>query len=178
MNESTLRKTIKTLIKNEESDLVLGLSFQGLSRNIHQITTSSLTPPTGYYFINIVVTNYSARTRNGFGNTTSVPPSEAEYSVLIEISDYAIGNPTEDQLFEKMDYDFQLFTDRIVDKLRENRYMTDIDSGTKFTLDDERNVNKTNISASWEEAAQYHALLHSRITFDVLQECTDSSTLY
>ena len=177
MNELAVRSTIKDLIVNNGETLVTGLTFQGQPRNVHQVTYSSLTPPTGYYYINITVQSVRTNNRTGFGRTTALSPSEAEYSVNIDVSDYAIAYPGEDQLFEKMDADFQLFTDRIVSKLRESYWLTN-SSGLQFRLDEERNVTKNNISTTWEEASQYHALLYSRITFTLIEECTDDSTLY
>lgn len=177
MNELAVRRTIKQLINDNESTLISGLTFQGQTRAIHQVTYSSLTPPTGYFFISVTVSNARTRNRGGFGRTTAVPPSEAEYSINIDISDYAVSTPTEDQLFEKMDAEFQLFTDRLVALLRESYRLTD-SSGLTFRLDNDRNVIKNNISTTWEEAAQYHSLLYSRITLTLLEECTDDATLY
>lgn len=177
MNELAVRQTIKNLILVNSPLLVIGLTLQGQPRNVHQVTYSSLTPPTGYYYINITVSNIRTNNRRGFGRTAAMSPSEAEYTVNIDISDYAVGTPGENQLFEKMDAEFQLFTDRLVAILRENYRLTN-SSGLTFRLDDERNVTKNNISTSWEEAAQYHALLYSRITFALIEECTDDSTLY
>lgn len=177
MNELAVRSTIKNLIVVNSPLLVTGLSFQGQPRSVHQVTYSSLTPPTGYYYINITVSNVRTNNRRGFGRTAAMSPSEAEYTVNIDISDYAVAIPGEDQLFERMDSEFQLFTDRLVAILRETYRITH-SSGLSFRLDDERNVTKNNISTSWEEAAQYHALLYSRITLTLIEECTDDTTLY
>lgn len=177
MNELAVRRTIKQLLVDNNSTFVTGLTFQGQPRTVHQVTYSSLTPPTGYFYINVTVSNARTRTRTGFGRTTAVPPSEAVYSVNIDISDYAVGDPTENQLFEKMDAEFQLFSDRIVAKLRETYWFTD-STGLKFRLEEDRNVTKNNLSSNWEEAAQYHALLYCRLTLTLIEECTDDDTLY
>ena len=178
MNENAARLALKSLIVDNADMLVDGFSKQGASREIHQVTTSSLTPPTGYFFVSIIVTNSVAEVREGFGRTTAVPPSQATYSIAIDIADYALGDPSEDQLFEKLDSEFQIFTDRIVSLIRETRFLTHDDTGLKFRLTDSRSVTKNNVSANWEEAAQYAALLGCRITFTLLEECTDDSTLY
>jgi hypothetical protein len=178
MNESAVRRALKTLILENEDILVSGLTFQGNPRNIHQVTTSSITPPTGYYFVSISTTTDNALNRRNFGRTVSVPPSEARYDVLIELADYAIGDPSEDQLFEKMDTDFQLFSDRLISILRKSRWIIDEETASQFVLDGERRVSKNNTGTNWEEAAQYHAMLYCRITFQLLEECTDDSKLY
>lgn len=178
MNELIVRNTLKSFIDNIKDDLVLDITFQGEQKVIYQITRSSLTPPQGYVFISISVENARTKIRNGFGKTTSVPPSQAEYDVVIDIADYAVGDYTEDQLYEKMDSDFQIITDRLIAKLREGYWFTSEDGGSRFRLDNDRTINKNNISTSWDEAAQYHAMLYCRITFQLLEECTDDSTLY
>lgn len=177
MNELAVRRTIKQVILANESTLIQGLELQGLPRNIHQVTYSTLTPPTGYFFLAISTTNDDTRNRSNFGRTTGLTMSEAVYNVNIDVSDYVVGTPGEDQLFEKMDAEFQLFTDRLVSKLRETYRLTD-SSGLTFRLDNDRNVTKNNLGTSWEEAAQYHALLYCRITFSLIEECTDDTTLY
>lgn len=178
MNESVVRKTLKNLILTNEDKLVTELYFQGNPRTIHQVTTSTLTPPTGYYFISITTTSIATNNRPKFGNTSGMAPSEAKYEVMIEIADYVIGTTTEDELFEKMDGDFQLFTDRLVSLLRETRWIEDLESKSMFRLNNERSMIKNNVGSGWEEASQYHAMLYSRITFQLLEECTDDSKLY
>lgn len=178
MNELAARKAIKQLLVNNKDVFVDGLVFQGNPREIHQITMSQLTPPTGYYFINIYVSNVRD-TNNSIFKNAAKPPTISEYDINIEISDYAVGDYyTEDQLFERMDGDFQLFTDRIVAKLRETMYITDIDSGISFTILDGKNIIKNNLSSTWEEATEYHAILYSRINFTLVDNCNDDSTLY
>jgi hypothetical protein len=177
MNELAVRVAIKQLIEDSENELVQGLTMQTLPRTIHQVTYSQLTPPSGYYFLNVIVSNSSTGNRSGTGRTVSLPASEATYTVYIDISDYAVAQYGEDQLFESMDAQFQLFTDRLVSKLRET-YWLPSSNGLSFRLDNDRTVTKTNFNTSWEEAAQYHALLYSRINLTVLEECTDDNSLY
>lgn len=177
MNELAVRRTIKQVILDNEADLVQGLFLQGMPRSISKVTYSGLTPPTGYFFLSVTTTTNRDTNRRGFGRTTALTMSEAEYNVNIDISDYVVGTPGENQLFEKMDAEFQLFTDRLVSKLRENYNFTD-SSGLQFKLDEDRTVTKNNLGTSWEEAAQYHALLYARITFTLIEECTDDSLLF
>jgi hypothetical protein len=177
MNELAVRRTVKDLILNNESTLVQGLIFQGQSRYINQVTYSVITPPNGYFFITVSVTRATTSTRTGFGRTTSVPPSEVEYSVVVDISDYAVATFGEDAMYEAMDSEFQLFTDRLVALFRSSYWMTD-STGLKFRLDSERSVLKSNLSETWVEASNYHALLYTRISFTLLEECTDDTFLY
>ena len=178
MSETLVRNAVKELLVDNSNLFVSGLETQGNPRVIHQISKSQLTPPTGYYYINIYVTTVDVEDNPKF-KTTSIPPSQAIYSINIEISDYAYqAIDDEDQLFEKMDGEFQLLTDRIVAKIRESRWITDNSTSKEFKLYNSRRVSKNNLSTSWEEASQYHALLYSRITFQVIDECTDDVNLY
>lgn len=178
MNELALRKTLKTLIENNELLLVSNLTFQGEPRVIHQITYSTMTPPTGYYFISISISDVVDANRTGFGTTKRLAPSQTTYSVVIEISDYAVSSSGENQMFEKMDGDFQVFTDRIIALLRADYRIVDALSNKEYVLDQDRTINKSNLSNIWEDAANYHAMLYSRITFRLIDECTNDSTLY
>lgn len=177
MNELAVRRAIKDLILNNESTLIQGLVFQGQTRYINQVTYSVLTPPEGYFFITVSVSRANTSTRSGFGRTTALSPSEVEYSVNIDVSDYAIATFGENEMYEAMDSEFQLFTDRIVSLIRTNYWITD-STGLKFRIDSERTVSKNNLSETWVEASQYHALLYTRISFTLLEECTDDTYLY
>jgi hypothetical protein len=176
MSELAVRQALKDLISNNKSTLVTGLYNQGASRSIKQITYSSLTPPQQYYFISIIVEEVSTTAR--FTSNAAVPPSQALYNVAIEMSDYAIATPGENQLYEKMDADFQLLSDRLVALLREQYWITDAVTNSKFRLINTREVNKNNLSSIWSDAAAYHALLYCRITFQVIEECTSDEVLY
>ena len=177
MNENNVRKTLKKIISNSASTLVSGLTFQDEPRVIHQITYSTMTPPTGYYFISISTRDVVDNNRTGFNNVR-VAPSQSSYSVVIEVSDYAVADNSEDQIFEKMDGDFQIFTDRIIALLRTDYKLVDPDTNKEYVLDRDRTINKSNLSNIWEDAAQYHAMLYARITFRLYDECTDDSSLY
>lgn len=177
MNESAVRLALKKIISNSEAQLVSGLTNQGNPRRINQITTSSLTPPNGYYFISIITSENFTTNASGYRNTL-LGPSEASYGVVIEIADYAMFTYGEDEAYEQMDSDFQIFTDRIVSKLRESFKIIDPDTNKEYFLDQERRVIKTNLSEIWEDAAQYHAMLNATITFRLNDKCTDADTLY
>lgn len=177
MNENAVRQAIKTLITNNASTLVTGLTFQGQPREIHQITTSLFTPPTGYYFIAISCISNIETIRTGF-KTTAVPPSQATYQMSIEVSDYAIATDSDEEPFEQMDTDFQILTDRLISLLREERWIVNTSKSTQYRLDNERRITKNNLSQIWEDAAQYHAMLYCRVTFNLIEECTDSDNLY
>lgn len=177
MNELRVRVALKNVIESNKATFVQDLEFQEQPRVIHQVTYSILTPPTGYYFVNISVNNATDTNRTGFGRTTGMSPSQAEYDVVIEIADYAVSTIGEDQMYEKMDADFQLFTDRIIAKLREAYWIVDTDN-FKIRLSETRTITKSNLSSIWTESAQYHAMLYARLTFSIIEECTDDSTLY
>ncbi len=65
-----VKKAIKNLIKDNESGLLLGLSMQGISRKIHSISTTTLTPLGGYYYIVIQVSDARGQSRSVKATTT------------------------------------------------------------------------------------------------------------
>lgn len=178
MNEGAVRRTLKTLLNNNKTTLVSGLTAQGQPRLFNQITTSTLTPPRFYYFASISVERVETELRPGFEKTASTGPSQAIYDIAIELSDYAISSSGEDQLYEKMDSDFQLFGDRVVSLLRSSYWMEDSTTNLKFRLFERKTVSKSNLSSIWTDAESYHALLYCRITFQLIEECTDDTVLY
>lgn len=180
MDENSVREALRQLFLAEKTDLLLGLSAQGIDRDIGTLTVTTLAAPSDYYYIGISVTNSRERVRANLGRTSSQTPSQAEYDVLIEVSDYAISQPgQEDYMFEKMDKDFNLFTDRLVNKIRSSYWITNSDNGSKYKLlEPERSVDKANLTAQWPDAEGYHPLFYVQITFTLLEECTDSEKLY
>ncbi len=178
MSENAVKNAVRDLITANKALLVTDLTSQGQPRTINQVTISSLTPPTGYFFIAVAVTSVRHTIRAGFSKTTAVPPSQAVYTVDIEISDYILLDTTDDQPFEQATLNFGLFTDRLVALLRKTYWITDSATGSKFRLSEDRTVNKNNVDVTWEEAAQFHSLLGCRLSFQLLEECTDDTILY
>lgn len=177
MDEHIIREVLKKLITDNSSKLVSGLSKQGQSREIFQVSTSSLTPIRGYYFVSIWVDSPEVEADTNIRNV-GVPPSRATYPVVIEIGDYAVGTAGEDQLYEDVDRDFQLFGDRIVDLIRKSYWLKNTETGKKYHLEETRSVSKKNLSDVAQSASEYHAMLYSRITFNIIDDCTDPETLY
>ena len=180
MDENSVREALRELLLAEKTDLLLNLTAQGVSREIGTLTVTTLAAPSDYFYIGISVVNSREQVRGNLGRTAINVPSQAEYDVLIEVSDYGISQPgLEKYMFEKMDKDFNLFTDRIVNKLRSNYFITNSDNGSKYKLlEPERSVNKDNLSGQWPDAEGYHPLFYAQITFTLLEECTDSTKLY
>lgn len=180
MDENSVREAIRQLLLDNKTDLLLNLEAQGVTRDIGTLTVTTLSAPSDYFYIGISVTGARESVRGNMGKTSSTTPSQAEYDVLIEVSDYGIPQPGEEEyMFEKMDKDFNLFTDRIVNKLRSNHYITNSASNSKYKLlEPERTVNKANLTAQWPDAEGYHPLFYVQITFTLLEECTDGSRLY
>ncbi len=179
MNENAARKAIKQIIQNNCDKLVEGLEFQGALKTIHQITTSDLTPPTGYYYISISIVDSRENNKQGFGRTTATTQQSATYDIIIEISDYVTANPgVGEEIFEASDSQFQIFTDRIVNILKENNTITEEDTKLTFQLEETKTIRKRNATDRWDDVSQYHAILYSRLSFSLVQKCVDDSSLY
>lgn len=181
MNEVAALNSIKSLINTNKATLVDGLVHQGEQREIEQITISTLTPPNEYYFISIYTDRDEDTNREGFGRTTRLAPTTTNYSMIIELVDYAVIVAGEEEQYETMDSDFKKLCDRVVKLLRASAEITYTDAQSNnfiFRLDNTRSVIKENLTDVWTEAEGYASMLYCRISFNLLDECTDDSTLY
>lgn len=179
-NEAAVRRAIKTLINDNGTTLVQDIYQDGIQKQIEQITTSVLTAPSSYFFIAISTTDVRDKVRTGFENSNaSIPPSEAEYDLVIEVTNVATSSSEDDQMYENVDSDFQTLGDRIVSLIRSTRWITDSVTSQKYRLvGNERLINKTNLTSIFTEGSQYYSMLYSRISFTLLEECTDDTELY
>ncbi len=178
MNEVAALTAVKDLIDSNKETLVQGFVHQGVAREIKQITISSLTPAIDYYFIAIYTDTDEDLTRTGFGTTTALAPSQSIYGMIVEVSDYVVFTSTEDELYEEMDSDFRKLCDRIIKLLRESYWITDANTSIKFKLMEDRRVTKENLTDIATNAAEYHSMCYCRISFQLIDECTDDTTLY
>jgi hypothetical protein len=109
MNEHAARHAVKTAILDNLDDILDGLSAQGNQREM-TVTTSVFTPALKYYWC--LVRSDGARDVQKHTNLHGV--YRADYGMIIELADYAIPQPFEDAVYEKMDGQFRLMSDRVV----------------------------------------------------------------
>lgn len=117
MDEVAVRDAIFTLLDNNKATLVSGLSIQGNPRVIATIAKQRVTPPTGYYYISVHVTQaviYNDDIQDINHNVT-------EYSCELEVVDYLFHGASETGLFDKLSSDFNKLCDRAVKLIYNNK---------------------------------------------------------
>ena len=182
MSASGVVNGIKTEILSNEVSLTDGLQTRS---EIHQVTTSSLTAPTGYYFIHVSVTTDEYDGGDARNSSTGLETVERE--LVIEVADEALADSREDEIFELSESDFRTFVERIVDLLRElgntggwvdytetQTFSPDYDNTTRFRLvrsnQQNRRVRVNHLSGTWEDSETYGALFYAQILLRV-EEC-------
>ncbi len=173
MNIPAAKAAIKGLIDDNKATFVNGLTAQGIARSIAQITTSPLTPPQAYYFV--VIECSSANAANAIAQANmQFPPRRYIYSIQLGVTDYAVGQTGEDQLYEAMSDDFGLLISRMVNLLETTALITDADSGLTFRLlrsgQANRLIQVDSLPMTWADAEGYHSMLLAQLSFQ-LEEC-------
>jgi hypothetical protein len=172
MSEVSAKRVIQNFFRDNESELLSGINHYGVQRTFSHITRSTLTPPTGYYFVAIHVDNKEFRKKLDPANDLFDIPKTWFYRLTVSILDYVGAVAGETELYEAMNDDFNLITDRIIDllekKYNEQTYFTD--NLSRFRLFSDTDITCENSEIYWPEAESFAAYLISEIKFD-LEEC-------
>lgn len=180
MDAVSVKADLRELIRSNEDALIQGMVHQGQQRFIKQVALSNLTPPSGYYYILVYVTDQREFTR-GQTSTVQKPTPQAEYEVQLEVSDEALVQIGDLEAYETMHLDFDRFTDRLVDLIREQSWFG---SDPKRKLkraagEQDRRVEKSNLSGTFVDTENNStATLYCQIRFTLVEECVDRSKLY
>lgn len=173
MNAWDVKKGLRQFIETNEAALMSGVSHQGMSRTIAQIALSNLTPAQDYYYILI----YAARERSNSQGPSNLakPQRYGYYDIVMEISDEAILQDGETEAYEVMHEDFDKWTDKLMNLLRDQTGFTY--GNMKFKLargsaENDRVIDKENLSGPrFDDTAQrWMALLFTTLRFRV-QDC-------
>jgi hypothetical protein len=136
MSEVSAKRAIQNFFNDNETELLSGIVHYGQQRTFTHITRSTLTPPTGYYFIAIHVDNKELRKKLDPANDLFDIPKAKFYRLTVSILDYVGETVGETELYEAMNDDFNLLTDRVMDLLveiyNEQTYLTIICLGSDF----------------------------------------------
>lgn len=180
MYEQAHLDNLKALIVANESTLMTGITFQGAAKTIHQITTTNLTPPTGYPYILIYSPTNRERSNleGGSSPTVNHPRRKATYPIVIEITDQAVVSSDDDEAYETAHSNFRLFIDRLCKLIKDQTW---IGTNPRAKLvrgdgDDDRVISKQNLSGTWQDTeSNWWATLHTQLDFELIDECVDSS---
>lgn len=187
MNEAAVIQGLDTLISENIETLISGMSKGGQPRSQYIITQTSLTPLSQYLYIALDITETTGQSvaDNGMPRQHAKPPlREARYTVVIGVTDMAILQEGEEQPYEKLHRDFRRFTDRLVDLVEEQRWITGPEA-QKYELlrtgaTSDRAVRKRNMSGPYydQDSGMGWFILYSQIEFTLLERCPDRLLLY
>lgn len=192
MNEVACQRAIRKLIRDNQDVLVSGMVQQGEQRAINDIVLSVATPPTGYYYILIQVTQKTGSSFDGSAQQ-SKPHRKAEYNCALHVVDPAIpsGDVGEEQYEVAHTYHRSL-CDRIEALICGSYFpgggayatyfvgypacIPDPDSNSVFKLmrarSNDRSVRVVNMDTNWTEPGSdtYTPIFYSTMSFTMLEE--------
>jgi hypothetical protein len=183
MNEDAAVQAVYTVINNAKDTLVQDITHNGVAREILHLATTNLAPPTAYYAVAV----YCERARESAmpGVNTADGVDWAEYDMVVQLGDVANIQPTDTLPYQIAHADFRKFRDRIVKLIRTTKWFPSATASPRlrFPVDaggvEHKRVDVENQNFSWEEAENVtYAMLFSRITFTLMDHCSDSSLLY
>lgn len=180
MNIDAVKQALRTLVVNNTSTLVTGLSHQGVARTIEHVTTSLMTPPTGYYYVSINVTDVREASKIRQLANANMPPRTAVYDVTIHVADYAVMKVGDAELYTTDQTYFDDLVDRISKLISDQTW---IGTSPRFRLvrseTEGRVIERSNALQPWfDELEQFHAMLVSQLRFQLAEEQTNDSLLY
>lgn len=181
MNEDAAISAMAALIKDSNEMLVSDLTFGGSQRYIATISETHLTPPSEYFHITFNATQAVTQGKSSV-STQAIPRHVITYNIQVFILDMAMVSEQENSTYERAHKNFRIFTDRVVQLLRLQAWITDFKTDLRFRIErragSDQRVQKANRTRRWSEQGGYMAALASLISFDLSQECLDDAKLY
>jgi hypothetical protein len=176
--EQKVLDSLKTLVDNNKTTLMTGITYQGAAKTIHQITTTNLAPPSGYPYILIYCSGVKEQSNLTEAPTVRHPRRKANYRIRIEVTDQAILVTGDDEAYEQSHRDYRLFIDRLVYLLRTQTWIGTLPKTqlTRAAGDNDRAIDVQNLSGTWQDTEMnWWAILHSQLSFELIDECVDAS---
>jgi len=167
MIDHILAETIKDLIDDNKSSLVVGLYAQGQACEIKQLTLSPITPPTEFYYVSVNITDAEEVKENNV--------DVVYYKVEIKLGEYAVMQPADIQAFEEITQSFRKFGNRVVKLIREQANFTHDETGVRFGIRMDgisgKRIRKINREVVEPLDNSFQSMLASVIQFEIMQRC-------
>jgi hypothetical protein len=177
MNEAAAINVLYDLIDSNNEMFVDGLELNGEQRHIRTLSRTVMTPPLSFYAIHFHVASSFMRPSIGQAQVRN-PVMEASYSASIFATDFAQITSGETSAFETQHDQFRVFTDRIAVLIKDQFWMTDVVTGLKFRLPEEKRIDKINTIQRYDQETAWPKVMVAVISFDLLQQCADDAGLY
>lgn len=168
MDQDHAVAAIKTLIEDNQAELMKGLIQNELERKIESINDMLLGAATGYYDIAIDIDDARERDYNPGSENYNIAahgsPYVSEYDVVIVVGDLATYDPEDEQFGRVAKRNFRKLCDRLVRLVRRDTYWIPSRTATyKYRLPpNNRTVRVRNLD---EAPAEGGALIGAEITF-------------
>lgn len=153
MSVTLAKNSVKDLIAANAVKLCTGLQHQGQPRRINMLSASRLSPMPGHYSV------YVSSPTSGYGKVSTRTTRAGHgqkgrrIDLMLEVFDEAVMQFDEDQPFEAINADFDLFVDRLAFLIESTGQFTFSD-GNKALLEDDGDLNaieRSDLSGQWLE---------------------------
>jgi len=122
--EAAVKDALYTVINNNTSTLLSGLTQQGKARQM-QIVKEILAPAQYSYYVALAVENMRTWEDSGVHGTNAATGTfRAEYNCVVEVFEYARALPGDLHTYENAGEDFDLLVARVIKLLREQASFT------------------------------------------------------
>lgn len=168
---------IKAFLVSKKSELVSGLTSNGVSIRVPRITTAPATPPDDagpFIAINVFGRDIAFNAGNAV-----VSIGGSNFKIDIFLRNHMEPEIDDDELYEQGNNNHLNIGDRIVaqllTKFKDDRSITDPNTGFMFKLNTSSEMNKVNSGAGWGKSDPYVVAV-SEISFQMRSQCEE--TLY
>lgn len=179
LNEKAVVDSLKSLLIDNEADILAGLTYQGQQAYFHAVVTTNLAPPSGYPWLLVYCNSATEKSRPTGGRNMRNPSSIGEYAIQIEYTDQAQVTYGEEFPYQEMHDTHRIATDRMVNLIEEQTW---IGTAPKLKLKrdigmaEDRIINKENLSGQWFDTENnLWATLHTQLTFILVDECANTT---
>lgn len=172
--ETIARRAMKSFLVSKESQIVSGLTSNGMPVKVPYVTTSPGTPPIdGGPFVTVYVNSRDLE----FGSSPlSVDKSDLRVRLILRSN---IEADIRDDAPYEISYDNHSdIGDRIIAELvqqfKNERTISDPETNFKFKINPEDGMSKVNSGASWESPS-YQVIAVSDIAFTMRSQCEEET---
>lgn len=181
VNEQAVKVSLQELLREKQARLCEGLTRWGEPVELHQITRTNMSPPSGYVYVVIFTPTVRLEDEPSSGRTVAVPQlMRPEYDCTITIVDPAVpdgGIDDEDEPYEHSHDVMDMLALRTASLIRGQHFY-----GTTYKTElrrPERQVVVRDLSGSvLDLETQSYVPLAKQLLFTVVGRCFSDDALY
>lgn len=169
IDDADLVKVLKQLILENEDELVRDMVFQTKKKTINQLVTNNLTDDMSGLFVRITIPESEARLADGSDSLWI-----GEYSVSIDVVDYARMQQMDDEPYEIVTEQFRVFIGKLVELIKNQKGWLAGERGRyRRPVDRTRQRIKKRDDSDWypDESGNLYATCFGKISFYFEGQC-------